>query len=64
MNLPGYDNWKTMSPDEDGPEECEFCGAVMGYSQRKGWQPAECTGECERSWRDPDAEYDAMRDGD
>ncbi len=60
MNLPGYDAWKTMSPDEENPQ-CEFCGA----SEREtchGWQPDCCNGECGKIWRDPDAEYEAMRD--
>lgn len=54
--LPGYDDWKLQSPyDNDG---CEFCGA----RENDGWQPHDCTGECRRNFRDPDAEYDAMRD--
>jgi hypothetical protein len=35
MNLPGYDNWKLMSPEDerlDGDEEqCPFCGSMPGY---------------------------------
>lgn len=54
--LPGYDAWKTHNPDDDC---CEFCGALP---KRGGWQPDECTGECQRGWRDPDAEYDRRRD--
>lgn len=57
---PGYDTWKTMSPYDENPC-CEFCGA-SDREAAKGWQPDHCTGECRRSWRDPDAEYDAMRD--
>ena len=53
--LPGYDDWKTTPPGEDG---CEFCGA----GDTRGWQPRECTGECRRAWRDPDAEYERDRD--
>ncbi len=56
MNLPGYDAWKTTDP-ADGC--CEHCGAMPS---RKGWQPDECTGECGIMWRDPDAEYDRMRE--
>lgn len=56
-DLPGYDEWKTRDPDEG---RCEFCGANL--RRRDGWQPDACTGECGRSWRDPDAEYEAMRD--
>lgn len=58
--LPGYDAWKTRDPRED---HCEFCG-VHARQCRAGWQPDECTGECGQTWRDPDAEYDAMRNGD
>jgi hypothetical protein len=54
-----YDAWKTHNPADD---LCEFCGADPRDS--KGWQPHCCTGECQRAWRDPDAEYDAMRDRD
>ncbi len=60
MGIPGYDAWKTASPyDED--ERCEFCGSSARESN-KGWQPYNCTGECGILWRDPDAEYEAMRD--
>jgi hypothetical protein len=61
MDLPGYDSWKLMSPDEERPR-CEHCGAPDQASTAKGWQPDCCTGECGIKWRDPDAEYDAMRD--
>jgi hypothetical protein len=57
VNLPGYDDWKTHNPDDD---RCEFCGAHPD-EYRSQWQPSYCTGECQ-SWRDPDAEYDQMRD--
>lgn len=56
--LPGYDDWKTHNPDDD---RCEFCG-VHPRECRGGWRPDRCTGECGRSWRDPDYEYEAMRD--
>lgn len=57
-DLPGYDAWKTQGPDEG---LCEFCG-VHERACRDGWRPDCCTGECSQSWRDPDAEYEAMRD--
>lgn len=57
-SLPGYDEWKTRDPDEG---RCEFCGAHASEC-RGGWQPPRCTDECGRSWRDPDAEYEASRD--
>jgi hypothetical protein len=60
MGLPGYDAWKTMSPDDADPR-CEHCGA-SDHSTAKGWQPDACTGECGIRWRDPDAEYEASRD--
>lgn len=60
MDLPGYDAWKTMSPDDENPC-CEFCGASERQC-RHGWAPDACTGKCGLSWRDPDAEYEAMRD--
>lgn len=53
-----YDDWKTHNPDDD---RCEFCG-VHPRECRGGWQPDRCTGECSQSWRDPDAEYEKMRD--
>ena len=57
MSLPGYDEWKTHDPADDC---CEFCGADPRYC--RGWEPRDCTGECGIRFRDPDAEYDAMRD--
>lgn len=56
---PGYDDWKQHNPDDD---RCEHCGADPRYEGRDGWQPDRCTGECNRGWRDPDAENDARRD--
>ena len=53
-----YDDWKTHNPDDD---RCEFCGCHP-REQRNHWQPDMCTGECSKSWRDPDAEYERMRD--
>jgi hypothetical protein len=58
MGLPGYDDWKTHNPDDD---RCEHCG-VNKREWLGGWQPERCTGECERVWRDPDYEYDRLRD--
>jgi hypothetical protein len=53
-----YDDWKTHNPDDD---RCEFCG-VHPREVHAGWQPDRCNGECGRAWRDPDYEYDQMRD--
>lgn len=50
----GYDNWRISNPEDD---RCEFCG-VHPRECRGGWQPDRCTGECGRSWRDPDYERD------
>lgn len=58
MSLPGYDAWKTHNPDDDC---CSYCGA-MPWECRAGWQPERCTGQCGIKWRDPDDEYDRMRD--
>ena len=56
--LPGYDDWKTHKRDDD---RCEFCGAHP-REIGAGWKPGLCTGECGKIWRDPDYEYDKMRD--
>lgn len=58
MSLPGYDDWKTHNPDDD---RCEHCG-VHPRECSGGWQPERCTGECGRGWRDPDEEYERLRD--
>lgn len=55
-----YDAWKTHNPADDC---CEYCGADP-QECRAGWQPDRCDGKCGRAWRDPDAEYDAMRERD
>ena len=61
MSLPGYDEWKTRAPEDDDPR-CEHCGAHE-REIRSGWQPEQCTGKCGLlAWRDPDAEYGAMRE--
>ena len=61
MDLPGYDAWKTMSPEDENPR-CMYCGAP-DRERADGWQPKACTGDCGIVWRDPDAEYEEMRDG-
>ena len=52
--LPGYDNWKTTSPDDeyidDRPEGCE-CDKRIGDSKN-----------CPIHGIDPDRAYDEMRD--
>jgi hypothetical protein len=52
-----YDDWKTHNEDDD---RCEYCGATLKHGA--GWQPDQCTGDCRVVWRDPDAEYEKMRD--
>lgn len=59
MDLPGYDEWKTTDPRDYC---CEHCGADPRYEGRDGWQPDRCTGECNRGWRDPDAEMEQRRE--
>jgi hypothetical protein len=58
MSIPGYDNWKLMTPDEDyesrGGKLCPFCGA---YSPRQCELEEESGGICpweEESEPDPD----------
>jgi hypothetical protein len=60
MNLPGYDEWKLASPDDENPR-CEHCGcsALKG----DGFRPDACTGECGLAWRDEDEDDDAIFDG-
>jgi hypothetical protein len=53
-----YDQWKTHNPADDN---CQYCGASPREC-RAGWEPMNCSGKCGIRWRDPDAEYDAMRD--
>jgi hypothetical protein len=58
VTLPGYDDWKTHNPDDD---RCEHCG-VHPRECSGDWQPEQCTGECGRGWRNPDAERDQRID--
>jgi len=53
-----YDAWLSHNPADDN---CEFCG-IHPSERHCGWQPGDCTGECDRKWRDPDAELDARRE--
>lgn len=65
MSLPGYDEWKLMTPDEDremrGDQLCPFCGA---YSPRQCELEEETGGTCpwEESLPDPDEQRDRRRD--
>ncbi len=66
MNIPGYDTWKLMTPEEDyesrGGTLCPFCGA---YSSRQCELEEETGGSCpwEESQPDPDDQRD-QRDED
>lgn len=61
INLPGYDAWKLMSPDEDhvrrGGKICPHCDA---------WLPGPCgmddEAECQLEEPDPDYLYERERD--
>jgi hypothetical protein len=65
MSIPGYDNWKLMTPDEDyesgGGKLCPFCGA---YSPRQCELEEESGGICpwEESEPDPDDLMEARRE--
>ena len=65
MSIPGYDNWKTETPEEEherifGPL-CPFCGA---YSKRSCELLEETGGSCpwEESEPDPDALMEQRRE--
>lgn len=62
MSIPGYDDWKLMTPEEDyesrGGKLCPFCGA---YSTR------QCEIEDEENgvpcpWEESQPDPDALRD--
>lgn len=60
MDIPGYDNWKLMTPDEDyevsGGKICPWCGA---YDTRN-CELEEETGSC--PWEDSEPDPDDQRD--
>jgi hypothetical protein len=65
MSIPGYDDWKLMTPEEEyekrfGPL-CPFCGA---YSKRSCELLEETGGSCpwEESEPDPDALMEQRRE--
>lgn len=63
-DLPGYDDWKLMTPDEDyeasGGKICPFCGAWS----RSSCEMEEETGVCpwEESEPNPDALMEQRRE--
>ncbi|RWD00140.1 MAG: hypothetical protein EOS58_30635 [Mesorhizobium sp.] len=65
MSIPGYDAWKTMTPEEDyessGGQLCQFCGA---YSPKQCDLREETGGSCpwEESEPDPDELMEARRE--
>ena len=77
MNLPGYDAWKTMSPDDERPDddvqECPFCGSRSGCGLESDdgdieppcvenmWGPEERDPD---SWRDEQIEARMDREMD
>lgn len=60
MSIPGYDNWKLMTPEEDyeskGGKICPFCGA---YDTSHCELEEETDGVCpwEESAPEPDPDY-------
>jgi len=61
MSIPGYDNWKLMTPEEDyesrGGKLCPFCGA---YSTNQCELEEETEGNCPWEMSEPDP--DDLRD--
>ncbi len=61
MNIPGYDNWKLMTPEEDyeqrGGTLCPFCGA---YSPRQCELEEETGGVC--PWEESEPDPDELRE--
>lgn len=64
MILPGYDEWKTMTPEEDRESRfgpcCPFCGAYS-TNQCEYEDGTECC-PWEESKPDPDYLHDRFRD--
>ena len=60
MALPGYDNWKLMTPEDERErrgELCPFCGA---YSPRQCELEEESGGVC--PWEEMQPDPDELRD--
>lgn len=64
MNIPGYDAWKLMTPEEDyearGGSICPFCGTYSTRSCEFEDDDAECPWE--QSEPDPDYLRDLRED--
>ena len=55
MRLPGYDDWKLMTPEEERSATlCPFCGA---YSTRQCELEDEMNGICPWEESEPDPDY-------
>ncbi|MET3648080.1 hypothetical protein [Phyllobacterium ifriqiyense] len=56
MSIPGYDNWKLMTPEEDRESKslCPFCGA---YSSKQCELEEETNGCCPWEEIEPDPDY-------
>lgn len=58
MIIPGYDDWKLRTPEEDhemnGGRVCEICGA---YSPRSCEMKDEMDGICPLEECEPDVDY-------
>lgn len=58
MSIPGYDNWKLASPDDErGDTLCPFCGA---YSPRQCEMEEETGGNC--PWEEVREQEEYARD--
>lgn len=57
MSLPGYDAWKTETPEDEHERLCPFCGA---YSPRQCELEEETDGNCPWEMSEPDP--DDLRD--
>ena len=60
MNIPGYDAWKLMTPeDESSSSICPFCG---GYSAKSCELEEETGGVCPWEEAQEDEDPDYLRD--
>ncbi|TPW26852.1 hypothetical protein [Pararhizobium mangrovi] len=56
MAIPGYDEWKLMSPDEDSSGICPFCGAYSAEACEIEDEAGFCP------WGESQPDPDALRD--
>jgi hypothetical protein len=61
MSIPGYDNWKLMTPDEDyesrGGKLCPFCGA---YDPSRCEMIDDMEGSFSCPWEESEPDPDAL----